>query len=320
MTTKAGCRRRFLPTAGPPMPLRSSSAGDSIEPQATTTVGASTVSAVVEPSACVTVASTPGGAAVLDQDPVGVAADDAPRAGVGGVLQPGLHRRALAALLAAHRAVAAELGVVVERRVAPDRAVLVAERVAGLRSAAGGCRSASSPRCSRRCAPSTTSMWSRDERRVVEPLEPVRRPLGQDRARRADAVHVVDDRAAAERRAGEDRDRARLGGGQAAAVVELEVAGQLELLEVGLVAVARPSRARARTCPPSRTRRRSRAPPGARADHAHVGRQRGRRRPRPPRRVIVFGASLGGGRRRVRARDSRSPPSSGSGPASSGSA
>ena len=41
------------------MPLRSSSAGDSIEPQATTTVGASTVSAVVEPSAWVTVASTP---------------------------------------------------------------------------------------------------------------------------------------------------------------------------------------------------------------------------------------------------------------------
>ena len=41
------------------MPERSSSAGDSTEPQATTTVGASTVTAVVEPSACVTVASTP---------------------------------------------------------------------------------------------------------------------------------------------------------------------------------------------------------------------------------------------------------------------
>ena len=49
-----------MPTAGPPMPLRSSSAGDSTEPHATTTHEASTVEA---PWSCrpawVTVASTP---------------------------------------------------------------------------------------------------------------------------------------------------------------------------------------------------------------------------------------------------------------------
>ncbi len=41
------------------MPLRISSAGDSIAPQATTTSEASTVSAHVEPSSFVTVHSTP---------------------------------------------------------------------------------------------------------------------------------------------------------------------------------------------------------------------------------------------------------------------
>ncbi len=41
------------------MPLRSSNAGDSIAPHATTTVGASTVRFVIVPSAWVTVASTP---------------------------------------------------------------------------------------------------------------------------------------------------------------------------------------------------------------------------------------------------------------------
>ena len=41
------------------MPERSSSAGDSIAPAATTTVGAWTVSAVVVPSSFVTVAATP---------------------------------------------------------------------------------------------------------------------------------------------------------------------------------------------------------------------------------------------------------------------
>jgi hypothetical protein len=41
------------------MPERISNAGDSTDPQATTTVGASTVSAVVEPSAWVTVPATP---------------------------------------------------------------------------------------------------------------------------------------------------------------------------------------------------------------------------------------------------------------------
>ena len=44
-----------MPTAGPPMPERSSSAGDSTEPHATTTVGASTLSDVVDTSAWVTV-------------------------------------------------------------------------------------------------------------------------------------------------------------------------------------------------------------------------------------------------------------------------
>ena len=103
----AGCRRRCLPAAGPPMPLRSSSAGDSIAPAATTTVGASTSSLVVDPSACVTVACDAGRAPVVGEDPLGAGGHDEAGAGVGGVLQEGLHRRLLAALLAARVAVAA---------------------------------------------------------------------------------------------------------------------------------------------------------------------------------------------------------------------
>ena len=125
LTIDAGCRRRCLPTAGPPIPERSSRAGDSTAPQATTTVGARTVKSVTVPSGCSTFASTPDSAAILDQHTVGAAVDHHRRARVRCVLQVGLHRRLLGTPLAAGEAVAADPRVLAGRvDVAHDRAVL----------------------------------------------------------------------------------------------------------------------------------------------------------------------------------------------------
>ncbi len=118
---------------------------------------------------------------------------------------------------------------------------------------------------------------------------------GEAPRRRLHAVHVVDDRAAAERLAGEDADRAVLRRREAAAVVELEVAGELELLEILLVAVLAHLEHEHLTCRPSRTRPRSRR-------RRRLSRRRRRRTassavsPETSSIVIVFGASsaLGG--------------------------
>ena len=126
------------------------------------------------------------------------------------------------------------------------------------------------------------------------PLDAHARPLLADRLGRADAVHVVDDGAAAERRAGEHGDLAALGGREAAAEVELEHPRQLELVEVRLVAVA------------AHLEHEHRAP-GARelgGDHAAAGAGARRRIRRPPASAlgparlstgIVFGACSGEG-------------------------
>ena len=119
----------------------------------------------------------------------------------------------------------------------------------------------------------TASMWC-SYAGSVDPLEAHRLPLRADALGCADAVHVVDDRAAAERRAGEDRDRAVLGGGEATAEVELEHPGQLELLEVGLVAVLAHLEHDDRAPGPLELGR-EHAAAGPGADDAHVGLQRG---------------------------------------------
>ncbi len=141
-------------------------------------------------------------------------------------------------MLAAHRAVAAVLGIVVERGVADDRPVLVAERVEARHQAlVGGV-------LGRRLGVGVDPLQHRADvvaavrLVVVEADDAVLRPLGDDVLGRRDAVHVVDDGAAAERLTGERSDRPVLRGGEAGAVIELLIAGQLELLEVLLVAVA----------------------------------------------------------------------------------
>ena len=91
-------------------------------PPATTTVGA----VDAQPGALVAGAHDrvdAGRAAVLGRDALDEAVHDEARAGRGGVLEVGAQRRALAALLAAGVAVAAEVRVVVQRRVARDRVV-----------------------------------------------------------------------------------------------------------------------------------------------------------------------------------------------------
>src|ERR687883_221697 len=123
-TAQAGCRRRYLPTAGPPMPERSSSAGDSSEPQATTTRGARIVSvpAGVTPSSASRTHSTP---AARPHEDVGAVLD--------GVEQPGLVRRPLRARLVAEAVVAGGVRrVAVECGVADDRLEVPAERLAAL--------------------------------------------------------------------------------------------------------------------------------------------------------------------------------------------
>jgi hypothetical protein len=63
-------------------------------------------------------------AAVVCEDSLGARADHEPRAVIGGVLEEGLHRRLLAALLAAREAVAADARVLArDVRVASQRAV-----------------------------------------------------------------------------------------------------------------------------------------------------------------------------------------------------
>ena len=78
------------------MPERSNSAGDSIAPQATVTLGASTVQRGRRAVLVGDRRLDADRAAVLDEDALGAAADDEARAGVGGVLQERLHRRLLA--------------------------------------------------------------------------------------------------------------------------------------------------------------------------------------------------------------------------------
>ena len=237
VTKYVGWRRRYLPAAGPPIPLRSSSAGDSIPPAATTTIGASTVSSTSPPSAPRAVPATPAARPSSHEHAVDGAVDDEPRAGVGGVLQVGLERRLLAPLLAAGVAVAAERGSSSRRRVARQdlaaggrdassaSAIIWFVRFGFVASVLTLIRCETASRCASNSGPSI-------------PVEPERRPLGADPVGRAQADHRVDHRAAAERRAGEQADRAALGEEEPAAQVQLLRADGLELPEVRLVAVA----------------------------------------------------------------------------------
>ena len=233
------------------------------------------------------------GTPVRAEDPVRVTARNAAPAGVRGVLQPGLHRRALAALLAAHRAVAAELGIVVQRGVAPDRAVLVAELVAGRHQPPVGPVLRGGLRVRADALEHHLHVVAH-ERVVVEPLEPVPGPLGEDRVGRAHAVHVVHDGPAADGLAGQDRDRSRLRGGEPAAVVELEVAGELELLEVRLVAVGAHLEHEHRLAG-LRALGGDHSAAGAGADHARRRRTAWPTGPETSATASVFGASAGEG-------------------------
>ena len=308
LTEYAGCRRRCLPTAGPPMPGAQQQRGrlhatarDHDRRRLHRELG---LAAVIVGDRGRHAHSAP----ILGQHPVRAALHDAPRAGVGGVLQPRLHRGALAAVLATHRAVAAELRVVGGRRVAHDRPVLETERVEALHQQLVGAVLASHLGVRAEALRDHVDVVALVLRRV-EPVEAVLRPLVADVLRRPDAVHVVDDRPAAERRPGEHRDRAVLGGQQAAAEVELEHAGDLELLEVRLVAIGAHLEHEHRQ-PGLRAAGGDHRPARPGADHAHVGGQHrgGARHVLDADRLRRLGRAMA---RASWARDIRAPPSSG---------
>src|SRR3954468_25067266 len=113
MNAVVGCRCRWRPTAGPPMPERSSGAGDSSEPQATTTRRARTVSPDVVRTPAATPPATSTRSARLPTTTRPPAARPAPRAAAprrDGVVQVRLAHVALGAGPVAEANVAGRLG------------------------------------------------------------------------------------------------------------------------------------------------------------------------------------------------------------------
>ena len=279
-----------MPAAGPPRPERSRSAGDSIPPAATTTVGASTVSSTGSPSAPVVRARTPAArpSSTRTRSTAQSTTKRAPAAAAS--WQVGDERRLLAPVLAAGVAVAAVARV-------------------GRRRVLRGISRCVRPRALERLGhqlvrpvrlrlvgvdvdPRRDRVEVRVEVRAVDAGEPERGPLGSYRLRRPQADERVDDRPAAERRAREQADRAALAEEEPAPQVELPGADRLELPEVRLVAVAaalehehraagrgraRPRSRRRRRRSRSRRRRRA-ASPGAR----QAGRRASSSAPRRP--------------------------------------
>ena len=175
-----------------------------------------------------------GRAAVLGRDALDEAVHDEARAGRGGVLEVGAQRRALAALLAAGVAVAAEVRVVVQRRVARDRVVREAAGRERLDEDLGVAVEAG------RLGVHAQALVHAREEAVellrVQPVEALGRPLGAHVVGDRAGDHRVDDGPAAERGSGEQAHRAVVRPHEPAAEVH-RGALRLELAEVRLVAV-----------------------------------------------------------------------------------